>query len=129
MKYLLDTNTCIRYLNGSSENIRNQFEQHNYNEIALCSIVKAELFYGALKSANPDKNLVRINEFFPDLIVYSDNEFFFSEVKSAKDTISKSQIKWFHYLSDELCIKVELFLINYTEKKIANILKKLSNRF
>ncbi|MBC8526975.1 MAG: PIN domain-containing protein [Candidatus Cloacimonetes bacterium] len=129
MKYLLDTNTCIRYLNGSSENIRNQFEQHNYNEIVLCSIVKAELFYGVLKSANPDKNLVRINEFFPDLIVYSDNEFFFSEVKSAKDTISKSQIKWFHYLSDELCIKVELFLINYTEKKIANILKKLSNRF
>ena len=64
MKYLLDTNTCIRYLNGSSENIKHQFERHNYNEIALCSIVKAELFYGAFKSANPDKNLARINEFF-----------------------------------------------------------------
>ena len=68
MKYLLDTNTCIRYLNGTSENIKNQFKRHNPNKIALCTIVKAELFYGAFKSAKPNKNLEKIKEFFSHFI-------------------------------------------------------------
>jgi len=57
MKYLLDTNTCIKYLNGTSESIKSEFHEHSFNEIYLCSVVKAELLYGANKSGNPVKNL------------------------------------------------------------------------
>lgn len=57
MTYLLDTNTCIKYLNGRSENVRQHFEVKQSQDILLCSVVKAELFYGAMKSANPEKNL------------------------------------------------------------------------
>ena len=64
MSYLLDTNTCIRYLNGTSENVRLNLESRQPEEIMLCSVVKAELFYGALKSAKPRKNLQRIEKFF-----------------------------------------------------------------
>ena len=57
MKYLLDTNTCIRYLNGRSPSIKTHLAAVKAEDIALCSVVKAELFYGALKSSRPAENL------------------------------------------------------------------------
>jgi tRNA(fMet)-specific endonuclease VapC len=42
MTYLLDTNTCIRYLNGRSENIRQHLEATQPQNIVLCSVVKAD---------------------------------------------------------------------------------------
>jgi len=64
MKHLLDTNTCIRFLNGTSERVRERMAAIEPRDIALCSIVKAELLYGALKSARPDRNVGRLRPFF-----------------------------------------------------------------
>ncbi len=50
MIYLLDTNTCIYFLNRSSEKIISQFKRFSPSEINLSSITVAELFYGAEKS-------------------------------------------------------------------------------
>ena len=55
--YLLDTNTCIRYLNGRAPAIRLRLHQHNPRDIAVCSVVKAELFYGSPRSNNPIQSL------------------------------------------------------------------------
>lgn len=63
MTYLLDTNTCIRYLNGTSDSIRREIESRRPENILLCSVVKAELIYGAIKSGNPDRNLKRLQRF------------------------------------------------------------------
>lgn len=63
MTYLLDTNACIRYLNGRSENIRQHLEATQPEDIVLCSVVKAELFYGAMKSAKPEENLAKQHRF------------------------------------------------------------------
>ncbi|HGJ66136.1 TPA: type II toxin-antitoxin system VapC family toxin [bacterium] len=63
MRYLLDTNVCIRYLNGQSDKIRQKLSIKNPEEIVLCSVVKAELIYGVLKSGNPAKNLQRLSSF------------------------------------------------------------------
>lgn len=63
MKYLLDTNTCIRYLNGRSEKIKQNMAAVSQQDIALCSVVKAELFYGAMKSLHPENNLARQRKF------------------------------------------------------------------
>ncbi len=63
MTYLLDTNVCIKYLNGRSDKIREYIESMNPEEIALCSVVKAELFYGAMKSRYPDKNFKKQQKF------------------------------------------------------------------
>ena len=68
MTYLLDTNTCIKYLNGTSESIRLNLESRQAKDFVLCSVVKAELFYGALKSARSKKNLERIHKFFQPFI-------------------------------------------------------------
>ena len=70
MTYLLDTNVCIKYLNGRSERIRQNIESKSPGNIALCSVVKAELFYGAMKSANPERNLKRIALFFNRFISF-----------------------------------------------------------
>jgi tRNA(fMet)-specific endonuclease VapC len=47
MTYLLDTNTCIKFLNGQSDSIRKNIESSNPESLALCAVVKAELLYGA----------------------------------------------------------------------------------
>ena len=63
MTYLLDTNTCIRYLNGTSENVRQRMEASSPEEIVLCSVVKAELIYGAFKGVRSKANLERLELF------------------------------------------------------------------
>jgi tRNA(fMet)-specific endonuclease VapC len=63
MTYLLDTNTCIHYLNGTSAMIRERLERTREEEVLLCSVVKAELVFGAFKSARRDENLVKIKRF------------------------------------------------------------------
>lgn len=63
MSYLLDTNSWIQFLNGRSESIRRRLESTKPQDIVLCSVVKAELLYGATKSARPAENLAKIRAF------------------------------------------------------------------
>ena len=63
MIYLLDTNACIRYLNGRAPRVRNRLQSLRPDDIALCSVVKAELFVGAGKSTAPTRTLARLNTF------------------------------------------------------------------
>jgi tRNA(fMet)-specific endonuclease VapC len=55
MKYLLDTNTIIRYLNGRAPNVRVHIAATPVSALAVSTIVIAELRYGAAKSVNPAK--------------------------------------------------------------------------
>jgi tRNA(fMet)-specific endonuclease VapC len=68
MKYLLDTNACIRFLNGRSEPLRKRVLQTNPEDIFLCSVVKAELFYGAMKSRSPVRALEKQYQFVSQFI-------------------------------------------------------------
>jgi tRNA(fMet)-specific endonuclease VapC len=61
--YLLDTNVCVQYLNGRSEAIRERIQQTDADDIAVCSIVKAELFYGAQRSQHLERTLARQQQF------------------------------------------------------------------
>lgn len=68
MTYLLDTNACIRYLNGQSNELRLRLESNDPQLIAVCSIVKAELFVGAMKSHFPEKTLARQQVFLDQFL-------------------------------------------------------------
>lgn len=57
MTWLLDTNVCIRYLNGRSPELRAKFDSIDPAEIHICSVVKAELYFGAALSKEPIKTL------------------------------------------------------------------------
>jgi tRNA(fMet)-specific endonuclease VapC len=68
MKYLLDTNTCIRYLNGRSPRVRQKLDSLEPSDIAVPSIVKAELFFGSRKSENPEYALVKQRKFLQPFV-------------------------------------------------------------
>ncbi|MEH1807096.1 MAG: PIN domain-containing protein [Nostoc sp.] len=43
--------------------IRERLQSTNVKDIAVCSVVKAELFYSAMRSNNPERTLARQQEF------------------------------------------------------------------
>ncbi len=54
MKYLLDTNACIGVLANRVTPLVERWKRTLPSQIRLCSIVKAELLFGAEKSARRD---------------------------------------------------------------------------
>jgi tRNA(fMet)-specific endonuclease VapC len=65
--YLLDTNACIHVLNGTSRAVIARFKAESPATIRLCSVVKAELLYGARKSRSVGVALTRLSQFFAPL--------------------------------------------------------------
>ena len=51
MIYLLDTNTCIQFLNDRNLAVARKLSTLKAEDIFLRQIVKAELYYGAYKSS------------------------------------------------------------------------------
>jgi tRNA(fMet)-specific endonuclease VapC len=68
MSYLLDTNACIRYLNSSNNPVFDRLNLLQPDDVFLCDIVKVELYYGAYKSYNIDKNLATLKIFFDEFV-------------------------------------------------------------
>jgi tRNA(fMet)-specific endonuclease VapC len=65
--YVLDSNVCIHFLNGTAPSVEMHFRALWPSQIAICSIVKAELFFGARNSRRMDANLQRLKLFFEPL--------------------------------------------------------------
>lgn len=64
MIYLPDTNALIRFLNPGKTLVKERFLSVNAFDIRLCSVVKAELYYGAMKSSRSADNLILLDNFF-----------------------------------------------------------------
>ncbi|MEM6452221.1 MAG: type II toxin-antitoxin system VapC family toxin [Cyanobacteria bacterium P01_D01_bin.105] len=67
MRYLLDTNTCIAYLNRSNQSIYNNLLAHSPEEVCICDVVKYELYFGAYKSSRTENNLKKLTAFFAEM--------------------------------------------------------------
>lgn len=68
MIYLLDTNACIVYLNSSNSSVMIRLQSLSPQDIAVCSVVKAELFYGANRSKNPQRTLALQQKFLNNFV-------------------------------------------------------------
>ncbi|TVS21033.1 MAG: type II toxin-antitoxin system VapC family toxin [Planctomycetaceae bacterium] len=65
MIYLLDTNICVRYLRGTDgQQLEGRLNATSFGDVALCSVVKAELLYGAVRSQQPERNQAQLQLFF-----------------------------------------------------------------
>jgi tRNA(fMet)-specific endonuclease VapC len=62
--YLLDANACIRLLNGTSAKLADRLRVTPRAQVRLSSVVKAELLYGARRSARAAENLRLLGRFF-----------------------------------------------------------------
>lgn len=65
--HLLDTNVCVHLLNEGDAGVAHRFRELGPGRIALCSVVKAELLYGAHHSRRVDANMQRLEVFFAPL--------------------------------------------------------------
>jgi tRNA(fMet)-specific endonuclease VapC len=68
MIYLIDTNTCIIHLNRRVPSLCRLLEAQLPSDIAVCSVVKAEMFYGAMKSNNPERSLAKQERFLSQFV-------------------------------------------------------------
>lgn len=69
MKYLLDTNTCVRILNNSNEQIVERISTTPASDIYLCTVVQLELYYGAYKSSQQETNLAKLSRLFNQFLI------------------------------------------------------------
>jgi tRNA(fMet)-specific endonuclease VapC len=62
--WLLDTNVWVCYLNTETSPVKTRLHQQAPQTLWLCDIVKAELYYGAYKSAKQSQNLALLEKLF-----------------------------------------------------------------
>jgi tRNA(fMet)-specific endonuclease VapC len=64
MKYLLDTNTCVQYLQHKAATpVTSKLASAAPGDVVLCSVVVGELLFGALRSRQVSKNLADVRRF------------------------------------------------------------------
>jgi predicted nucleic acid-binding protein len=57
MIYLLDTNTCIGYINRRNLSIYRKITSLSPEDVVICDVVKFELYYGDYNSSRAEENL------------------------------------------------------------------------
>ena len=62
LRYLLDTNFCIRVLRDRPPGLRERFNAEA-DSLCISTIVLTELLYGAAKSARPEHNRQQVEHF------------------------------------------------------------------
>lgn len=85
MNYLLDTNVCIRYLKGRTPSIREAIHSRSPKQLVICAIVRAELFFGAMKSDYPTETLAIQRQFidqFPTLPFEDEAALIFGKIRA-----------------------------------------------
>jgi tRNA(fMet)-specific endonuclease VapC len=64
LTYLLDSNVCIRLINNSSPAVITRMRIHQPGDIFVSTITELELYYGAYRSEQREKNLEILQRFF-----------------------------------------------------------------
>lgn len=68
MTYLLDTDTCIYWIKDINP-VKTKVREIGWEQICICSITVAELYFGAYNSQRVVENLTRAEEFIQNLPV------------------------------------------------------------
>ena len=61
--WLLDTSVCVPLINRTDEEAAARLLEHPRGSVRLCSVVKAELHFGAQNSSRLSENLQRVEIF------------------------------------------------------------------
>lgn len=68
LRFMLDTSVCVYTLKNRPPSVREQFNRYS-GAMCISTVTQAELIYGAMKSAQPERNLKTIEEFAARLSV------------------------------------------------------------
>lgn len=64
MRYLLDTNICIALVHRPQAELKKKVAGMKPEDFVVCSVVKAEMKFGARNSQQVAANLTKLDEFF-----------------------------------------------------------------
>jgi tRNA(fMet)-specific endonuclease VapC len=68
MTWLLDSNACIRYLNRRAPSLLSKLDSVAQSRVFVCSVVKAEIYCGCMRSRDPLQALAK-HRYFLDRFV------------------------------------------------------------
>jgi tRNA(fMet)-specific endonuclease VapC len=67
LRYALDTNVCVDYLNGTFPKVAARLLGSRVEDLSVSSVVVAELRYGAERSRRPRENHARLDVLLSEL--------------------------------------------------------------
>ena len=88
--YIVDSNTCIYFLNGKYQSVRDKFLSISPKDIKISSVVKGELLLGAFKSQTREQTAKKVEKFLKpfDVVDFSDKMAYdYAEIRA---TLEKS---------------------------------------
>ena len=93
MRYLLDTNSWIHYLKHANSQIRTRLQALQPTSVTSCSVVRAELLYGAEKYGNRDRRVATVLQTlapFQSLSFDDDAAAMYAEIRHALEIVGQS---------------------------------------
>ena len=93
--WLLDTSVCVALINRTDEGAAARLLEHPRGSVRLCSVVKAELHFGAQNSSRLAENLQRVEIFsraFDSLSFDDDSARHCGRSSAGKDALSAETI-------------------------------------
>lgn len=123
MRYLLDTNVCVMYLNGRSSSVRDRLLTTPIEDIAVCSVVKAELFYGAFRSNNPKRTLEQQQAFLAQFVSlpFGDEAAFFAGQIRAKLASAGTPIGSYDLQIAAIALANDLTIVTHNTREFKRI--------
>lgn len=123
MKYLLDTNICIRYLNGTSIEVMKRLDATDESEIFLYSVVKFELRFGALRSARIEGNLSIQERFFRRFYSFAFDDNAQANAAQVRASLAKSgtPIVPYDLLIAAIALANDLILVTHNTREFSRV--------
>ncbi len=85
LKYLLDTNICIYIAKKQPKHVLTKFEHMLVGEVAMSTITYGELYYGAEKSLQKEKNIMildQLTKLIPPISISNEAGKFYGQIRS-----------------------------------------------
>ncbi|MBN8220360.1 MAG: type II toxin-antitoxin system VapC family toxin [Spirochaetes bacterium] len=123
MKYILDTNICIQILRGSSQKVKEKISMTRSVDIAIPSIVRFELLYGAYKSSHPEKKLKIIRDFIGSFTSIPVNDQIADKCGEIRATLEKAgtPIGPYDLLIAATAVTHETLLVTHNVKEFSRV--------
>lgn len=123
MSYLLDTNTVIGILRGRSPALLAHLAVVPRPLLRTCSVIKAELFYGSLRSARPRENREAQEAFLAGLTSYDFDDAaveHYARIRAAFETAG-TPIGSMDYLIAAIALAHDLVLVTHNTREFGRV--------
>jgi len=123
MRYCLDTDTCIYFLNNTSQNVVDRLSNTPFDDVTIPSMAVAELFFGIEKSLKRKHNSCIVNAFLSHhkIIHFEENSARIYGVLRAELEKNSSLIGGNDLVIAATAIAHDLILVTHNTKEFSRI--------